>query len=363
MVKEPAKRKPILLYALLFIFALAGVAVYFILTNSTISNRFSLYRCYWDAKIVTTPGTTKTGVQPINILPGQDPLAVGKLLQEKGVITNANDFLCYVSKIKAGNQIQAGYYEIQLPITIEQLVPFLQSARVPTFRVTLPEGLRYDEIATKIDTAMGNENAQKQFSVEEFNKLAVDRAYLDAYTYTKNKPSLEGFLFPDTYEIAKNVSAKDVMDLLTKTFIRKVSDETELDNAKTLTPYQTIVLASIVEKEAGKSFEEKQTVAGILLKRMRNDWLLQVDATFLYEKKDWKAPIYAQDKLSNSLYNTYKRMGLPPTPICNPGLDSIRAVLQPVESQYWYYLHGTDGKIRYAQTNEEHLRNISLYLR
>lgn len=362
-VKEPVKKKGKLLPILIGLFVLIAGGIAAVLANDTVSNRIAAYRCYWDPTIISRQTSTASGTQPITITSGLEPLAIGKLLQEKGIVSSANDFLCYVRKIDAGNKIQAGYYEVALPVTLEQLIPMLQSARIPTMRVTLQEGLRMDEIAEKIDAAMGTENTIKKFSKQEFLALTTDKAYLNTIEYTKGKSSIEGFLFPDTYEVAKNASAREIMDLLTSTFIRKVSSQPTFESSKTYTPYQVIIMASILEKEAGKSYEEKQTIAGILEKRIKNGWLLQVDATFLYEKKDWKAPITIQDKASNSKYNTYKHMGLPPTPIDNPGLDSIRAVLDPKESAYWFYLHGTDGNVRYGRTNEEHLRNIDLYLR
>lgn len=363
MVKEQTKKRSPIGFILISLLLAFAAFVFYVVNTPSVKSKIDTYRCYWDGSLITRTQTTRTDLQPITIVQGQDPLSVGRLLQEKNVIQNANDFLCYVHKINAGDKIQAGYYEIQLPISIEQLVPYLQSSRIPTARITIPEGLRYDEIADRIDNSLGKENTIKQFNKDEFIALATSAETLAELPYLKGKPSAEGFLFPDTYEVAKNATSKEVFELLTGTFRRKVIEGTELTATKELTPYQVITLASIIEKEAGKSYDEKRTVAGILLKRMKNDWLLQVDATFLYEKKDWKAVIYQQDKLSNSAYNTYKKMGLPPTPISNPGLDSINAVLDPIESKYWYYLHGTDGAIRYAQTNEEHIRNIDLYLR
>ncbi|MCC7304509.1 endolytic transglycosylase MltG [bacterium] len=362
-IKEPIKKKSKVFPIILATITLIGVGIAIILSNKEVANRLLLYRCYWSPHIVSQQTSTSAGTQPVTITPGLEPHAIGKLLQEKGVISSANDFLCYVRKINAGSKIQAGYYEISLPVTLEQLIPMLQSARIPTTRIVLPEGLRMDEIAEKIGAAMGTENTIKKFSKQEFLALTTDKEYLNTFEYTKGKQSIEGFLFPDTYDVAKNASAREIVDLLTTTFTQKIASQPRFVSSGTYTPYQVIIMASIIEKEAGKSYEEKQTVAGILEKRIKNGWLLQVDATFLYEKKNWKAPITIQDKSNNSRYNTYKHMGLPPTPIDNPGLDSVRAVLNPKESPYWFYLHGTDGVIRYGRTNEEHLRNISLYLR
>jgi len=350
------------MFALVALIALA-LGGYLALDSAGYIEKAQLYRCYWNSSISTTQFTKASGIKAVTIEPGLEPLAIGQLLQKNDVIENANDFLCYVKKTNAGEKIQAGYYEIQLPVSLEQIVPMLQRAQIQIVRVTLPEGLRMDELAVRLEQALTVNNTRTRFSADEFLALAADKTIIDTFSYTKGKKSLEGFLFPDTYEIAKNASSQDVLDLLLTTFTDKVTASAPLTTSKTLSPYQVVVLASILEKEAGKSFEEKQTIAGILLKRMKNGWLLQVDATFLYEKKDWKAPITNQDKASTSLYNTYKYKGLPPTPICNPGIDNIRAVLNPKESSYWFYLHGKDGVVRYAKTNEEHQQNINLYLR
>ncbi len=108
--------------------------------------------------------------------------------------------------------------------------------------------------------------------------------------------------------------------------------------------------------------DEKRIIAGILVKRLRAGWFLGVDATYLYAKKDWHATITAADIATDSPYNTRIHKGLPPTPICNPGLLSIQAVLTPKESSYWYYLHDNQGIIHYGKTAAEHQQNINVYL-
>jgi UPF0755 protein len=133
-------------------------------------------------------------------------------------------------------------------------------------------------------------------------------------------------------------------------------------------------LASLVEREARRE-EDRPIVAGILLKRWQNNWALQADATIQYEagskncgiglkgeKCDWWEPVKKTDLGIDSPYNTYKYKGLPPTPICNPGLASIKAVIYPKETDYWFYLSDTSGKIHYARTVEEHNENIRQYL-
>ena len=135
-----------------------------------------------------------------------------------------------------------------------------------------------------------------------------------------------------------------------------------------LTWNEVITLASIVERE-GRSDEDRPVIAGILLKRLKADWPLQADATLQYvlgyqafEKSWWKKSLTATDKTVQSPYNTYRNPGLPPAPISNPGLASIKAVVYSKESDYWFYLHDNDGRIHYARTLEDHNSNIAAYL-
>lgn len=356
-------------------FLIPGILLFIIIATGGVVfalDRFDIvkiqnYSCYWDYSKVTEKLTpSDTTIQKVSILieSGDSVLKIGQKLQEKGIVSSPEYFACYVRKTNAGEKIQAGYFELPVPISIEQTVPLLQVAKVPSIRVTIKEGLRLDEIAEVIDVALSTENPIKAFDKSKFIELSSDPTVLAKYDYLKGKTSLEGFLFPDTYDIQKNTTTEEVIDLLTATFKRKVLDQLggqlQIQN---LTTYDVVNLASIIEKEAGRNFEEKQMVADILLRRMRDGWLLQVDATFLYEHKDWKHVITVQDKATNTPYNTYLRKGLPPTPINNPGFDSIRAVLTPKGNQYWYYLHGNDGQIRYGVTYDDHLRNIQNYLR
>ena len=148
---------------------------------------------------------------------------------------------------------------------------------------------------------------------------------------------------------------------MTDTFDSKTED---LENRSGLSFEKAIVLASIIERET-KTDQERPVVSGILIKRLNSGWPLQTDAAVQYAvgtSKEWW-PILTLDNLSaGSPYNTYKYQGLPPTPIASPGLSSIRGVLNPTESEYWYYIHDTKGQIHYAETLEEHNTNIARYL-
>lgn len=236
--------------------------------------------------------------------------------------------------------IQAGKFDLYPYMSLQKIFEILSNAEDETVWVTIPEGLRYDEIA-----AIWAEKVEG-FDAVRFNKLAE--------TKLLTRDSAEGYLFPDTYNVKKEITEEEAFDLMYNNFQTKVGD----------IRYDTLILASIVEREA-KTNDERPVVAGILKKRLDTaGWLLQADATLLYEVKDWKATITQQLKNSTSMYNTYYNPDLPPTPICNPGLKSIEAARNPqTDTPYWYYLHGKDGQIRYATTLEQHNQNIYTYLR
>jgi UPF0755 protein len=176
-------------------------------------------------------------------------------------------------------------------------------------------------------------------------------------------------MFPDTYLIPQDASAAAVAQIFLDTFDKKVTTQIRADAKKSgLTLDQVLVMASIVERE-GRSAQDRPVIAGILLKRLKADWPLEVDATLQYalgyqagDKTWWKKYLTDEDKKINSPYNTYMNTGLPPTPICNPGLESITAVIYPTDSDYWYYIHDTTGAVHFAKTFQEHNANITKYL-
>jgi len=179
-------------------------------------------------------------------------------------------------------------------------------------------------------------------------------------------------LFPSTYLFSKDVSAQKVVDKLILTFDEeygKVPDA--IQNG--LNKKQTVILASLIERET-RGDEEKPVVAGIIIKRLENEWPLQIDASVQYAVGTKKAKTEDMSRIKywetltrddldiDSEYNVYKYKGLPPGPICNPGLSSLKAAATPSKSSYWFYIHDNKGQIHYAATEEEHTANVRKYL-
>lgn len=281
---------------------------------------------------------------------GEGVSAISSRLYAENLINSRALFDTYI--VISGQQadLQAGVYTITAGYSVRQLVE-LFSRGTNDLRVTFLEGWRVEEIA------QAAEDKFEQIDYEDF----VKRAKVD-----------EGRLFPDTYEFNMESDEGTIIEAMKANFVTRTETVLTLEAlAKAgLSADQVVTIASIVEREVNTEADRK-VVAGILLKRFREDRKLDADATVQYavaprgtedERIWWPKNITGQDLASESPYNTRKVTGLPPTPICNPGLDAIKAVLDPTETDYYYYLTDSAGVTRYAATLEAHNQNIADYL-
>lgn len=249
-------------------------------------------------------------------------------------------------------KIQAGYFYFSPSKNLSMIVLGLTHSSTKQIWVTLPEGLRREEIAYLIYQAFDKENPQSNFSSQEFLRLTA---------------KLEGHLFPDTYAFHLNASTKEVVERLSQEFQKKMTLLNISPDKKDI-----IILASLLERESQKP-EEMPLIAGIIIKRIESGWPLQIDASVQYAVSSndcsqldcnwWPSPLTSTNLEINSPYNTYINQGLPPTPICNPGYHSLEAANSYKKSDYWFYLHDSDGKIHFASTKKEHQYNICRYLK
>ena len=295
---------------------------------------------FWFYKNSEAPSTTEKFSYFI-IAKGSSASQIGSKLESAGFIKSALAFKLYMQFTGQSGRLQTGEFRLTPSYSLFQMADTLFKGPVELW-VTIPEGLRREEIAQKFAATLNKD----------------DSFITDFLQVSKGE---EGYLFPDTYLFPRDVTAVAVTEKLTNTFASKTQN---LKNNSGLTFDQVIILASLLERET-KTDEERPTVAGILIKRLNSGWPIQIDAAVQYTVgtyKDWW-PILTLDNLSiKSPYNTYKNQGLPPTPIASPGLSSIKAALNPTESDYWYYIHDEKGLIHYAKTLEEHNANIAKYL-
>jgi len=293
---------------------------------------------------------------------GQSLGQVAYNLEKQGFIKSRTAFKFYTQIAGAAGKIQPGEYSLSPSSSLDKMMMALISGPKELW-VTYPEGLRREEIAAKTIKTLNMDQERAQAFWTEFILLTDGK---------------EGYLFPETYLFAKDASAKTVVNKLTSIFETKVTEKMHEDaKSSPLSFTELVILASVVERET-LTDAERPTVAGILLKRMDAGWPLQADATLQYmtgNKKCqpqttpkildcswWEIPT-PDDRQVRSPYNSYLNKGLPPIPIANPSISSLKAVIYPEESPYWYYIHDTDGKVRYAKDGDEHQSNINKYLR
>lgn len=254
-------------------------------------------------------------------------------------------FKNYKTQECLSSQIQAGSFKLRPDMDLKILTNNLTKGRLDSW-VRLIEGSRNEEMAAVL---------AKNYSIKEANFL---------------KAASIGYMFPDTYLFKVTSTASEIAEKMRSTFETKVSAEIRAGlETQGLSLAEGIILASIIERET-RNTDERPIIAGILLKRLREGWKLEVDATVQFalgyseaEKTWWKKGLTVADLAINSPYNTRRFPGLPPGPICNPGLSAIKAVASPVKSSHYFYLHGSDGKVHYANTLDEHNANKAKFLK
>jgi len=323
----------------------------------------------WYERQINLEASDSSETVEVEIESGESVKNIAVKLQTAGVIKSSDLFFLYVKLNNISPDIQAGRFQIPQNLTIKEVAQFIQKAAGNDIWITIPEGLRLDEIATILDEEFLKEE-NTIFEKSEFINICQNpdnyNLTSDILSLKKENTTLEGFLYPDTYNVKKNISSIELIELFLDTLDQKLEDnDINLTSYTDLTPYEIITLASIIEREAFTS-EERYMISDILQKRLRGELdgvkLLQTDATLLYEEQNWETVVTKELKEKDTLYNTYKYTGLPPTPICNPGIDSIEAVMSPTQNEYFFYLHDDEGKIHYAVTNEEHVNNQRCYI-
>ncbi|MFW5435070.1 endolytic transglycosylase MltG [Paenibacillus apiarius] len=317
-----------------------------------------------------------SGIQPlpteernitVTIEQGSGTAKIASQLQAEGVIRNALIFKGYLKWYKEGARFQAGTYAFQPGVTYDEVIAKLNQGEVvpeEMIRFTIPEGFTLEQVA---DTLSKDGLVDKA----EFMQLADDTAWLTGTSSVvqaipdngKLRHKLEGYLFPETYELKKGSSAKDIIARMiqeTEKSLTEASSSWEADMKKQgLTLHELMTVASLIEREVVVD-SERALVAGVIYNRIEEGMKLQIDATVQYALDKPKERLYFKDLEIDSPYNTYKIEGLPPGPIAGPSVASIEAALHPQQSDYFYYVTKKDGtgSHLFAKTFAEHQRNI-----
>jgi UPF0755 protein len=281
--------------------------------------------------------------------------AILRHLQEEGIVRDPYVPLIYMKLIRRGDSLKAGVYEFSSPVSAAEVVDKLVRGDVILESVTIREGLDRFAIA-RLFIAEGLGRAADWSKATSDHELIRDIA--------PQAPSLEGYLFPDTYKFNPGTSAPTIVAAMVQNFRKHFGDEMAYITTG-LDLHQTVTLASIVETEA-RLPQERPMVASVYLNRYRKRMLLGADPTVIYALKlagRWDGNIRKLDLQMDSPYNTYRVPGLPPGPIANPGLASLRAAAAPASTNYLYFVARNDGSHAFSSTIEEHNRNVDMFQR
>lgn len=301
------------------------------------------------------PLDEKADTQTVVIESGLGTPEIGQQLLNDGLVSSSMAFTAAVFFEGARGDLQAGTYELSAAQSPRQIVELLRDGRTRELRVTIPEGLRIDQIAELLD----DENI---VGADEFERAA--REEYD-FAFLQSKPEgydLEGFLFPDTYHFKPGVSAHEVIETMLTNFEDKIEDLLPAFEQDDRSLFEILTLASIVEREVATP-EDRANAAGVFINRIENDIPLQSDITLSYVLKEDKRDYSLAETEIDDPYNTYLYEGLPPGPIDSPGLSAIEAALSPAEHKYFYFLSDLEtGNTYFAETLEEHNENVEKYL-
>jgi UPF0755 protein len=293
---------------------------------------------------------TPPGETIVEVVPGMGTRAIGALLARQGIIHNQYTFDLW--HLVRGGTLKAGEYQFVQTATLPTVYNRLVRGDVYTRTVTIPEGFNLFDIAQAVqDAQLGSKESFLTAASEDVALIA------DLDPGAKN---LEGYLFPDTYRFQRHLTAEQMLAAMVKRF-RQASASIGLESGY----HRVVTLASLVEKETPVA-ADRPLVASVLQNRLDKDMPLMTDPTVIYAamlEKQYRGTIYQSDLKRESAYNTYRHSGLPPGPICSPGIASLQAAMHPADSHFLYFVADPSGAghSRFAATLEEHERNVVAY--
>lgn len=289
----------------------------------------------------------------VNVQPGMTATDIGKMLEERGVIGSRQKFWLIAKLGGSEGQFKAGTYHMYVNMPIREALDVLVGGEASMMRFTIPEGFSVREIAARLESegiVSGKEFLEKAKAFGPYRYMQAHRQAIYR---------AEGFLFPDTYEVEPGTAPEAIMQMMAHNFDERLTDEMrEQARKQDLTIYELITLASLVEKEA-RFEEDRPKIAQVFLKRLELNMPLQSDTTIQYLLDAPKEDVTYKDTEIESPYNTYQHYGLPPGPIANPGIASIKAVLEPADTDYLYFVADRGGHNHYSKSYSEHLEIVN----
>jgi UPF0755 protein len=336
MARTEARRRPRVRAILVLLVLLAGAVV--------------ALRFLWSRPYSAVPGAEKF----VAIPRGTSSYETARLLEREGVVRHWAVFLAYLKLAKPRSPLQAGEYRFAEPLSVVQVADKLIHGLIYYHEFTVPEGYSLYEIGTLLE--------QKGFARAADLLAAAGRADLVA-DLSQNAKNLEGFLFPDTYRLARGTTADEIAHIMVRRFREVFATLQPLLPQSPLNLQQVVTLASLIEKETSVD-AERELISAVFRNRLKKGMMLQCDPTVIYAAQligNYRGTIFQSDLESNSPYNTYRHPGLPPGPIANPGKRSLEAALSPAQSDYLYFVADNRGGHVFSRTLAEHQRAVSAY--
>lgn len=291
----------------------------------------------------------------LEIKKGEKVSNIAQSLKENQIIRKKWPFLLGYKIFYASQTLKAGEYKFHLPLSPKQVLKIIIQGKIYLHPVTIPEGLTIKEIARYLESL-------HLVSEKDFVEAASNPQLITAWD--KEAFNLEGYLFPDTYRFPKGVTASKIVKTMVSQFKKSFSPQMKTRaNYLGMTIRQVVTLASLIEKETSIP-EEKKLIAAVFHNRLRKGMKLDCDPTIIYALKEegrFAGHLRWKDLKLNSPYNTYLFPGLPPSPICNPGLDSLQAALYPAAESFLYFVSKNDGSHYFSRSLKEHLRAVRKY--
>lgn len=292
--------------------------------------------------------------QLFEVEPGAPLGRVAEELEERGLIRSARALVWWARWKGLEGELRAGEYELSPAADADELLRIIAEGRIKTYPVVLPEGLTAREIADRLEQAGLAER-------EAF--LAAVRDAALAQELGVEGETLEGYLFPETYRLPRGLSAREVATVLVRQFLRVWEELEPLARERGLSMREVVTLASIVEKETGAP-DERPLIASVFLNRLERGMRLESDPTVIYGIPDFDGNlrrVHLEDGANP--YNTYRIRGLPPSPIANPGAEALRAVLEPADTDYLYFVSRNDGTHVFSRSYREHRAAVDRFQR
>ena len=294
----------------------------------------------------------KSGIVEIRIEPGESFSTVVRKLRDQKVVSNERLFSLWARYSGLEKKIHWGLYRFELPLSPSEVLNRMVLGKGIFQRVTIPEGLTVKEVADLL-AKMGIVRE------EQFLAAAYDPELLSSLGLQDK--GIEGYLFPNTYNFIPETPPREIILKMTEQFRKSVeplAGQRKEDNA--LTPHEIVILASIIEKETGLE-AERPLVSAVFHNRLKLKMPLQSDPTVIYGLKDFNGNLTRKDLYAASPYNTYRIPALPPGPICNPGLSSLRAAIHPASVPFLYFVSKNDGTHHFSESLESHSQAVKVY--